>query len=81
MSNGFSQSIQDLEIRLTTTRSNDELIKLHRDIGAAYYKDGDFTNALVHFFKALSAAERENDRLRIATSYQAIGSVYMEPEK
>ena len=81
LSAGFSQTIQDLEKRLAKATSNQELIKLHRDIGAIYYNEGDFTSALNHFFKALSAAEQEHDRFRIATSNQAIGSVYMETEK
>jgi len=76
-----AQSVEELKARLTDPRYADEHSKIHSDIGTVYYNSGEFTTALDHFFKALAAAEKKNDRYNIATAHQAIGSVYMETEK
>lgn len=77
----FSQTLNELKATLEKTTNPNELPKIHRDIGTFHYNNGDFTNALKHFFKFLEAAEKVDNKYNIAVSYQAIGSVYMETEK
>lgn len=78
---GFSQSLQELQSKLKQQNSEQDLSKIHSDIGNAFYKNGKFPDALEHYYKSLDIAEKAGIRKTVAVSYHGIGSVYLETEK
>ncbi len=75
----FSQAIATALEAIETLKSNDasHLSAFHRLMGLAYWKQGDFKNAVVHSQQALSLATASRDKRAKMLAHQNLAHVYI----